>query len=479
MSADGGVSSSLSWAELLSGKRYRKADAKRKAAFEKLFVSPDFRAEHEKDFDRIVFSSPVRRLQDKTQVFPLDQSDSVRTRLTHSLEVANIGRTLAAQLAHELEISIPGADAARAVPALVAAISIAHDIGNPPFGHQGEAAIRGWVKTVVSKYKGIISSKRDRLLVADYLNFDGNPQGFRLLTMFGVEEGGMNLTASTLRASFKYPWGANSAQAKGHKQKFGYFQTEKNIFEWAGREVGLAEGERHPLASIMEASDDICYSILDVEDGVKKGLVSTSHLMLYMRNSAAGKPALKWVAPLVRQYSYDVKWLASQNVSGGHAEDILMQLLRSYFISLAVSVAVPALKNAISTGAACTGNPCLSHSECASLLDLLKEYTKTYIYSHESVEKVELEGHRVIPYLLGAFWYALDSRDQGTASALDKFVIKRISPNYMRAYEMTAAKFPSWYARLQVCCDMVCGMTDSYALSVSREFEELGVDVWT
>ena len=243
------VSESLDWEKLLSDHRFREADAHRKKTFDKLLISPDFRTAHEKDFDRIVFSSPVRRLQDKTQVFPLDQHDSVRTRLTHSIEVANIGRTLATQLVSELGIKLPRVDAVRTVPALVAAISIAHDIGNPPFGHQGEAAIRGWVGTIAEKYDGAFSSEKDQALLADYLNFDGNPQGFRLLTTFGVEEAGLNLTASTLRSSFKYPWGASSGQAKNHKQKFGYFQTEKPLFDWARKLPRQADISKVELAA--------------------------------------------------------------------------------------------------------------------------------------------------------------------------------------------------------------------------------------
>src|SRR5690606_30433061 len=158
-------------------------------------------------------------------------------------------------------------EAARRIPALVAAISVAHDIGNPPFGHQGEAAIRSWVKSISATFDGSIGSPRDNALLKDYLYFDGNPQGFRLLTKLqGVAGSGLNLTASTLRASIKYPWGASSNLVDPKKPKFGYFQTEKEIFQWCGTKTGLKEGERHPLTSIMEASDDICYSILDVED---------------------------------------------------------------------------------------------------------------------------------------------------------------------------------------------------------------------
>jgi dGTPase len=469
----------LDWKKLLSSERFAKDENQRIKYLDGLFVSKDYRVPHEKDFDRVIFSTPVRRLQDKTQVFPLDQHDSVRTRLTHSLEVANIARTLAAQLVSELDIEIDDDpfDVKRAIPALVAAIAIAHDVGNPPFGHQGESAIREWVKKTSVQFKSSISSPRDQALLKDYLYFDGNPQGFRLLTRLqGVVDGGLDLTAATLRASFKYPWPASSSRIDPEKPKFGYFQTEKKHFEWCSAMVGIPEGRRHPLASIMEASDDICYSILDVEDGVKKELVSTAHLMLYLKDDGAETAASKWLDALSNQYYEDVKWLKKSGITGPHAEDVLMQLLRSYFISLAVSVAVPQLKEAIQNGVAMEGNPCLAHKECAALLELLKNYTKKFIYSRKYVEKVELEGHRVIPYLLGSFWGALERTETNTGSKLDKYVVKQISQNYFRVYEKTRSEYPAWYARLQVVCDMVCGMTDSFALSMTKEFKSIGVE---
>ena len=466
------------WKKLLSIKRYGEQDSLRKMTFHKHLGSKDFRLPHEKDFDRVVFSTPIRRLQDKTQVFPLDQHDSVRTRLTHSLEVGNIARTLAAQLVSELSLTeIAGDDVKRSVPALVAAIAIAHDVGNPPFGHQGEAAIRLWVRGVASKLSSDLTDEHQALL-NDYLYFDGNPQGFRLLTKLqGVSEGGLNLTASTLRAYFKYPWSASSKEVNPEKPKFGYFQTEKGLFDWAGRQVGLREGQRHPLASIMEASDDICYSILDVEDGVKKELVSTSHLIVYLKNKGAKTKARAWTKEIATQYYNDVLWLERQGIEGRYAEDVLMQLLRSYFISLAVSMAVPQLKKAIALDGAMVGNPCLDHPECGAFLRLLKDYTKAFIYSHRTVEKVELQGHRIIPYLLTAFWSALERVDRGFSTKVDQYVIKQISLNYFRVYEETRNAYPVWYARLQLVCDMVCGMTDSYAIALADEFRRLGIEV--
>lgn len=473
------MNQALDWKTLLSSDRYASDPNKRERFLTGLHVSEDYRVPHEKDFDRVIFSAPVRRLQDKTQVFPLDQHDSVRTRLTHSLEVANIARTLAAQLVSELNIQVEGdsIDANRAVPALVAAIAIAHDVGNPPFGHQGEAAIRDWVAKQSERFRSCVSSPRDQALLNDYLYFDGNPQGFRLMTRLqGVVDGGLDLTAATLRASLKYPWGASSDKVNPAKPKFGYFQTEKNIFDWSGTKVGVPEGKRHPLASIMEASDDICYSILDVEDGVKKELVSTAHLILYLETNGADTAAADWLAALTKQYHEDVRWLKKSDIEGSHAEDVLMQLLRSYFISLAVSVAVPQLKAAIETGSAMDGNPCLDHPQCAAMLELLKQYTKIHIYSRNAVTKIELEGHRVIPYLLSAFWNALERIESQAGTKLDKYVVNQISQNYLRVYAATRKKYPAWYARLQVVCDMVCGMTDSFALSVTREFESIGVD---
>ncbi|MHB1273789.1 MAG: deoxyguanosinetriphosphate triphosphohydrolase family protein [Rhodanobacter sp.] len=468
---------STNWMKNLSEARFNKGDGSRKRIFHEQYGSSDFRVAHEKDFDRIVFSTPVRRLQDKTQIFPLDQHDSVRTRLTHSLEVATIARTLAAQFAEKLGLSSTRVGAERAVPALVAAISIAHDIGNPPFGHQGEDAIKSWVAKAAVTFRDCRNGPRDEALLQDYLYFDGNPQGFRLLTKLqGVEGGGLNLTASTLRAMFKYPRGSNSPKVDSKKPKFGFFQSEKDIFDWCSDQTEVPEGELHPLTAIMEACDDIAYSVLDVEDGIKKELSSPAHLMVYLENRSIGTAAEEWVEVLEQQYEGDLKWLLGNGIGGRHSEDILTQMLRSYLIALAVSVAVPALDCALKNGSARATNACLAEPRCAALLRLLKDYSKEYIYSHRSVERIELQGHRIIPYLLGAFWMAIANKESKTQTKLDEYVIKHMPENYLKIYSESKETFPSWYSRLQLVCDMVCGMTDSYAVKLSGEFKELGVN---
>lgn len=475
MARNQGKGMSLDWKILLSEERNHVVDSERKKTFHEHYGSCDFRVHHEKDFDRVVFSSAVRRLQDKTQVFPLDQHDSVRTRLTHSIEVANLGRTLAAQFVDKLEVGVEKERAERSVPALVASIAMAHDIGNPPFGHQGEGAIQDWVKGISSSF-GTLDERGEELL-KDYLYFDGNPQGFRLLTQLsGVEHGGLNLTASTLRAFFKYPWASSSHRVDVEKPKFGFFQTEKQFFDWSGERVGLADEERHPLASLMEASDDIAYSVLDVEDGIKKELSSTAHLMVFLKNEAAGTAAAAWVRVLDEQYEADVQWLKKEGVEGRQCEDVLTQMLRSYLIALLVSVAVPSLKSAIEEGNSFEGNPCLEEPQAKALLKILKKYAKAFVYSHRSVERIELEGHRIIPYLLDVYWEALTRVEDKEGDKLDQYVYKSISPNYLRTYEATksAGKFPLWYCKVQLVCDMVCGMTDSFALKQAGEFKSLG-----
>lgn len=466
------MANTLDWSRLLSDDRFTKADS-RKTPFADHYASEDFRVPQEKDFDRVVFSAPVRRLQDKTQVFPLDQHDSVRTRLTHSIEVANLGRTLASQLVSNAGISLAGRDVMRVVPALVAAISVAHDIGNPPFGHQGETAIQRWVESIKPK----VSSRGDfkSHLFSDYLYFDGNPQGFRLLTKLqGVSEGGLNLTAGTLRAFFKYPWSSSSQRLDPKKPKFGYFQSEKNIFDWCTERVGLGAEERHPLASLMEASDDIAYSVLDIEDGIKKELVSTAHLIKYLNVNKCGD-AEPWIDTIIEQYDADLQWLAGLGIKGREQEDILTQLLRSYLIALLVSVAAPALKEGLSNGYAAGGNPCLADARVKALLKLLKEYARAHVYSNRSVQRIELDGHRIIPKLLQWFWDALDRKQENKATKRDDYVVGFISPNYLRVYEEAckAEKFPEWYLRLQLVCDMVCGMTDTYAVRVHNEIAGL------
>ena len=263
----------LDWRRLLSARRL--AD-----------VAPEpydvARSPFQKDFDRIVFSSAFRRLQDKTQVHPRPGSDYVRTRLTHSLEVASVGRSLGAAAGQVIagRRRLPRDLDAAEFGHIVSAACLAHDIGNPPFGHRGEALIRNWFASNGRGRAAIAGLTKGQQL--DFLKFEGNAQGFRILTRLQnwTDDGGMRLTAAVLGAFMKYPRLSDAEPvlhpAPAGARKFGVMQSEARIFNDIASELGLPEDSpgiwrRHPLAWLVEAADDICYSIVDLEDGFKLG----------------------------------------------------------------------------------------------------------------------------------------------------------------------------------------------------------------
>lgn len=240
-----------------------------------------------KDTDRIIYSSPFRRLQDKTQVHPFPGTDYIRTRLTHSMEVSTVGRSLGLAIGrdvvkrHKLD---DGNDPLNQIDQsdfgnVLAAACLAHDIGNPPFGHAGEDAIRHWF--LDDKYhllKAVnVPEKR-----ADLKAFEGNAQGLRILTRLAGwrEQGGLRLSCATLGTFMKYPMGSRvtgqNIENEEIRKKFGYFQDDKKIFESIADTLGLLPvsndcggRSRHPLSYLLEAADDICYLIVDLEDGYK------------------------------------------------------------------------------------------------------------------------------------------------------------------------------------------------------------------
>jgi len=237
------------------------------------------RTHFQRDYDRLIFSSPFRRLQNKTQVFPLPGSVFVHNRLTHSLEVASVGRSMGSMVVdklhdphtkdiHQLYLEIP---------TIVSTACLAHDLGNPPFGHSGEDAIRHFFIQHSAKFENKLTTSE----LLDLTQFEGNANSFRLLTnnFKGRRIGGFGLSYATMAALVKYPW--ESAQGTA-KKKFGFFQADKAIFAQIMAATGLVNNNnyyRHPLVYLMEAADDICYNIMDLEDAHKLGIISTQRIM--------------------------------------------------------------------------------------------------------------------------------------------------------------------------------------------------------
>ena len=277
----------MRWSRLLAAARPRASAGGR--------YGGDGRSAFEKDYHRIIGSASFRRLQDKTQVFPLDKSDFVRTRLTHSLEVSSFAKSLGQTVCRE--IMAKGLDgemtperAADVCDVLLCA-GLIHDLGNPPFGHFGETVIREWFREHLDRltYKGRpLAHYLTEQMRRDFLYFEGNAQALRLVSRlhFMVDEHGMNLTYALLNAMIKYPVASTGIDKKSgdiRAKKMGYFAAEEALYRDIAAATG-ADGVRHPLAFLLEAADDIAYRTADIEDGFKKGMLSYADLLKELRD---------------------------------------------------------------------------------------------------------------------------------------------------------------------------------------------------
>ncbi len=450
----------LSWDRLLNPTRRRDLHEKPES-----MGTGAGRTELERDFDRILFAAPTRRLADKTQVFPMEENDSIRTRLTHSHEVSNLARSIGVRLAfeHAEEVFGPNHEklqVKRNVPPLLAAVGLAHDLGNPPFGHQGELAIQQWFSE---------GGAGDNIEL-DFLKFDGNAQTFRLLTRLQVlnDHYGLNLTIGTLAALIKYPsvYGSNN---KGGFKKYGVFKSEESIIREVWEHTGLSEGVRHPLAYVMEACDDIAYSIIDAEDTVKKGYASFYDLMDFLETHGGGDDVIGEVIAASRKKNGDFK---KENLSSRELNDISMQMFRVKAISEMVSAATNVFRENIGKfldGSIEPGFELIKNSRCARLCSIAKDFDYRHGFQHKEVLRLELEGSNYIKSMMTMLWNGV-SRGGDLDYPFERYVFGGISENYRRVYE---ASDKSAYYKRQLVCDALSGMTESYLITKHDEFKSL------
>jgi dGTPase len=464
--------SKLNWEQLLSPRR-RKDDATKVRTFDGV------RTEHERDYDRILFSAPVRRLADKTQVFPLDRDDSVHTRLTHSHEVSNLARSIGVNLAFKDDLFPSSLVPQRNVPAMLAAIGLAHDLGNPPFGHRGETSIQDWFRARENEVfpTGCGLSQKMR---QDFLKFEGNAQTVRLLTRLQIlnDDFGLNVTCGTLAALMKYTVGsarADKNEKLAGRRKPGFFESERAIVEDIWRTTGLDEGSRHPLTYIMEASDDIAYCVIDAEDAVKKGLVSYRDLVAFLGERCSGDATTEQVLKRSRKHHDEFR---GASLSPGELNDLSMQMFRVE----AIAAMVPAVTKAFvsNTDTLLRGRfegDLIDACDAAALRSALKEFDKRHAYQHESVREIELRGHNAVQQLMDVFWRAIterkDAEDLGSerTSPFGAYVYSRISENYRRVFEDPKNKMPTRYKEAQLLTDMLSGMTDNFAIDLLGELK--------
>jgi dGTPase len=361
----------------------------------------DHREQFERDYDRAVFSSPVKRLQDKAQVFPMEPHDSVRTRLTHSLEVSSVARGLVQKVCKDFLLKAKhikdGQD--RQIEAIAATCGLIHDLGNPPFGHSGEDAIQEWFKKDITE-AGLrkLLDNRDEL-VNDLLLFEGNAQTLRIVAKLQVlaDFQGLNLTCGTLSALCKYM--ASSVETgKGDdhaKSKTGYFTSENDRVKTIREKTGTGDA-RNPITFLVEAADDIVYSVADIEDGVKKRILSWSqldHLLHHAPEAAAAASTVKAVL------DGQVAILAPSPNPADLPDDIRCAAFRTAAIRVLVQAAAEVFQqnyDAIMAGkfAGKGIGELVGMGPTAPFVELLKGIGRTKIYCTPSNLKLELLGRK-------------------------------------------------------------------------------------
>jgi len=458
----------MNWPKLMSSKRTHGNELSEGKAHKSEVRSP-----YTKDFDKIIYSSAFRRLKDKTQVHIFPHSDYFRTRLTHSLEVSTVGRSLGAAVGRML-IKSKEVDAKKYERAefggVVAAACLAHDLGNPPFGHAGEDAIRHWFSSEANKHEnGFLSDLR----VAeknDLVMFEGNAQGFRLLTRQQAwrNEGGLRLTCATLGAFQKYPKGSTRV-FKGNGElmknnKFGYFQADSRTFEMVAEELGLIpskdhEGEwcRHPLAYLVEAADDICNRIADLEDGHKYGKIEYQEIID--------------ILTIIATEGWDKK-LSTPSLNTHERSDVIAYL-RAQAIGALVKQTVEAFRDNLPQIMNGTFNDNLmnkvkSGKEIKEMMVLCKEK----LFKDRNVLQAELAGFEVIHRLLEIFTTALRNNERKT-----KGDIEMVSRDW-KIVELLkqSTKLPNHRYEWLICAtDYVSGMTDRYAVDLYRRLSGMVV----
>ena len=433
----------MQWVNLLSTKRFGMEEYHKR--------KEEDRSEFQRDYDRLIFSSPFRRLQNKTQVFPLPGSVFVHNRLTHSLEVACVGRSLGDNISHSLSKKYPVEKLpyVSEIGSIVSAACLAHDLGNPPFGHSGEKAISSYFSEGNGQNLQDYLEKNNEW--DDFIYFEGNANSLRLLThqFSGRRKGGFAMTYSTLASIVKYPYSSEFSQPKG---KFGFFQSEKETYEAIASELGIIKNPtnenkyaRYPLVYLVEAADDICYQIMAIEDAHKLKILTTEQtkeLLLGFFNEDRKKRIFDtW--KIVDDTNEQIAYLRSAVIGLLISECTLVfieneeDILSGHFEGSLIDHLQPVCEKAYKT--------------CAAL-----SFKK--IYKSSEVLDVEVAGYKIILTLLDELTKAVFHPEK----AYSKLLLDRVPCQY----EMYS---PSAYGKIQAVIDYISGMTDVYALDLYRK----------
>lgn len=420
------------------------------------------RSQFQRDYDRLIFSSPFRRLQNKTQVFPLPGNIFVHNRLTHSLEVASVGRSLGSKVAQFLkknQVPIDMPEILEEIGTIVSTACLAHDLGNPPFGHSGEEAISYFFSEGEGLYlKKLLTDEE----WADISHFEGNANAFRLLThsFNGRRPGGYTMTYTTLASIIKYPF-ESKASLKGYK--YGFFQSEKEIYRQVAEELGIVkisdnplQYARHPLVFLVEAADDICYQIMDIEDSHKLRILSydeTTEILLSFYDKNEDKEDLKTVAKTFKVVTDKNERIAFLRAG------IINKLINScaeVFCQNYEAIMKGEFKSTLIKSLTNTNRQ--AYDACTKLA-----YER--IYHTNIVTQIQIAGFKILGTILKEYTDAVLKPETYYARNILSVMPEQYKVN----------QDDSMYTKIQTVVDYVSGMTDSYALNLYRKIK--GIDL--
>lgn len=476
----------IEWEKYLNSDRYRESQFEKR---KQDVGQKELRTPFESDFGRVIFSSAIRRMHDKTQVMPLSTGDSVHTRLTHSLEVMSIAYSLGIALCRDEEFQqLYGKDAfqyERDIPMILKTAALVHDIGNPPFGHFGETVIQNYFKEHLENPK--FREHFENLNITEKLDFtcfDGNAQGFRILTRLQYlgDLAGLNLTYATLAAYTKYPNTGEVNKAYIGSKKHGIFTSEDDVFQCMAEKCNMKKADgnykRHPLSFLVEAADSISYNIMDIEDGLSMGWYKFDDIITFIQDKCDQTGELK--------YDEIKNALKLDEIRKNKLDEKKqMAAFRVAVVSRQVNRAIETFKrNLKEIDEGSYSKELIEDSDGFSTI--LQDFAKTYIFPNKQIEQIELTGHSVITGLLEKLLFYAFNPDKKIRdkfkSVVPKSAIKATMHTQDNSIEPWGYKYypdsslltfdfdeVDDYLKLRIIVDFISGMTDKYAVSLYQK----------
>lgn len=477
----------MNWESLLCSDRVRLSSSRGSGS--------DNRSEFERDYHRIIGSAAFRRLQDKTQVYSLDQSDFIRTRLTHSLEVSSFAKSLGQTIGNKLlEMGKIDYKQAKAIEDILISAGLLHDIGNPPFGHFGETVMRDWF----NKNLGVLKYKDKPLnewlndqMCSDFTHFEGNAQSLRVIAKLHhlYDYNGMNLTKALMNTIIKYPISSIKIDKKSgdiRTKKMGYFYSEEELFKNITEGTGALD-KRHPLVFLLEAADDIAYATADIEDGFKKGIMTYQKLLYLLKNNdyvgkysgGAYKGEDGTCAPIYKNLAEAIVKLEELYTIACDSKepDPEIYAISNWVISLQTmminSVCESFVNNYDSIMEGTYKLDLFKDTKSELLAKTIKDISYIHIFNHESILKREIATDNMLSFLLDQFVKAAINYDTDVElTEKEDKLIQLVSMNYKLIYKKESEgknEAEKLYLRLLLITDFISGMTDHYAKSFYQE----------